>query len=732
MIVKPYEPIHEQDRQTAGALDEAAKGAYSIHALERMLRDCEDQPPWRDLSDLCCAYYDGNQLTPEQVWQCRQNGLAARSTNLIGRAINGVLGMEEKTRRDPHIEADDDEFADVADVLNVKLKEAQRETFADMAIGNAYGGQVKAGIHWVEVSRNEDPLAYEYTVGDVHRSEMWWDWRAKKVDLSDARWMLRRQWKDLDEVMATFPDHKDALRGIGDNWAQWLNNEPLDEMVSRNGRSAYTQANTLAAYGADRTFGIARSAWFDGGRSRIRMYEVWYKVPAEVVAMRVGHRWVPLDPENPLHVAAIQRGLGKMKRMPTMQIRRAIYAGPLRLVDEGTTKKRYPYVPFIGFRTDADNTPYGLIHGMLSPQDEFNERRLRVQWMLKAQQLDIDNDALDEQYNNIADVAANMGRPDMVTVLNANRRNKDGIRFRNDLSLQREQFELMQDAKQLIQDVPGIYSTQLGDAPSGVTSGIAINSLVEAGIQAMGELNGNYSHARRLVYESLVDLICEDHLERDLQVAIGAGQARRTVVLNTTDPKSGRAINVVKDAPVKVGLGEVPASPAYQMQMSQMMGDMVRALAGTPHAGLLIPAWVETTSAFGANRKQLADDMRRVTGLPTAGDRQGAQQWQEQQQQAAAEKAKLEAQQSRAEVEKLDADTRQSIAKADLAQAQTALALFQADALGTDPDEQALVDSIIAEAMGSQQPAPRQGQAGAMPQGQMPPPQPMQQQAMPA
>ena len=64
-------------------------------------------------------------------------------------------------------------------------------------------------------------------------------------------------------------------------------------------------------------------------------------------------------------------------------------------MDVATKKRRFPYIPFFAFRDDSENTPYGLVHGMLDPQDEYNERRMRIQWMLKAQQIMVDSDALD-------------------------------------------------------------------------------------------------------------------------------------------------------------------------------------------------------------------------------------------------------------------------------------------------------------------------------------------------
>lgn len=713
---QPLAPINESDRGAPPAHD-YADGGYSLRALERLLSDSEDQPRWRDTADLCCIYYDvGGVYTPEQLKKFQDARLDARTINLVGRVINGVLGQEAKSRRDPKLEADDADGADVCDVLNVKLKEAQRESLADMAISNGYASQVKAGIGWVEVSRCSDPQLYPYRVQEVHRNEIWWDWRAKTIDLRDARWICRRQWKDVDEVIATFPEHRQAILESVNNWSNWLLDDTTDERLPFSRQPGLTQF-----YNLDRSFRVARGDWIDGGRQRIRLYEVWYRVPTMIVCMRVGPRWVPVDKDNPLHREAIARKLVKLEKRPGSQIRKAIFAGPYRLVDEATTKTRFPYIPFFAFRADSDYTPYGLIHGMIAPQDEYNERRMRIQWMLKAQQLMIDSDALDAEYNDIDDIVGTMMRPDMVAVLNPTRQNRqNAMTFRNDVTLQKEQFELMQDSKQLIQDVPGVYSSQLGDAPTGVTANSAMVTLVEQGLVAMGELNDNYAHARRMVYDELVDLIAEDHAEENLRVAIGAGKGRRVVVLNAWDPEAKRRVNDVKNAKVTTGLAEVPATPAYMMQMSQMMGDMLRALANRPEASLILPAWVESTSAFGPNRQQLADDMRRMSGMPQAGDRASQEQWQQQQEQAAAKRNALQEQALQAELAEKAGSAALAHAKVDLTQAQVGKTLAEAEALATRPEEDALISEALMEALG------RGGQAPA-PQAQQP-----QEEAVPA
>jgi hypothetical protein len=619
-------PLPPPDDGVSSVRDHARSG-FSLAALEALIQDCQGQPDWRPRADIAHAYYDmGKQLTHEQAHKIRMEmGIEPRQTNLIHGVINGVLGQEAKARSDVRVEADDDSFADVSDVLSKAMKEAQRETNSDMAVSNGYAGQCKGGIGWVEVSRSSDPLDYAYRVQEVHRNEIWYDWRARHLGLNDGRWLVRKRWEDLDETVALMPQFKEIL-------SQAVNGWDIVALPDDTASFAYR------AYNNERRTTINRDEWCDSTRKRIKLFEVWYRVPAEVVVLHLGPtRRVMYDETNPLHVAAVSRGRVKISKAVTRQIRKAIFAGPHRLVDVGTTRRSFPYVPFFAFRDDEDRSPYGLIEGMISPQDEYNERRQMINWMLKARQMQMDSDALDTDYNSVKDIAETVNRPDFVAVMNPNRRRDNALTIRNDLTLQKEQIDVMQDAKTLIQEVPRVYSTQLGDTPAGVTSGVAINSLTEAGAIAMGELNDNYRFARKMVHEQMLELIIEDHLQEELRITLGAGQNKRVVVLNSWTPE-GQPLNRVKDAPIKVGLSDVPMSPAFRVQEQQQVGIMIQALRENPAAvNILAPAYIEGSSL--SNRQAIADDLRRATGVPVAGDRQ-AQQQRDAQQQADLEKAK--------------------------------------------------------------------------------------------
>lgn len=588
--------------------DMAQGDGMSLESLMRMLQDIETQPIWRDKADTCMAYMDGKQLSGPRLAQLEATGEPKTIVNLIQRTVNGALGNEAKVRLDWLATADSDVFGDVADALNGRLKEAQRETWSDMHISEAYKSQLGAGIGWIEVSRNPDPLEYPYRSEFVHRNEVWWDWRGRLMDVNSGRWVVRQRWCDLDEAKEWFPKFREVF-DLG------CHHGPLTDAMLTTIRSAQTFD---AMYETRRTFNRFEEEWLDNSsRRRVRFYDVWYKKPKQVVALISGSTRRVFNPKNPIHQLLVKRGMGQLVKGSSFEIRRALFCGPFRLFDMATELRRYPLVPFWCYRDDEDATPYGLIHGMIDPQDEYNERRSRLRWLLRAAQVFVDNDALDQQYNTFKDLALEIMRPDGVFVLNHERKNAEGIRVERNFQLAKEQVEVMQDAKQLIQDVPGLYSALLGSGADGVKSGVALNSLVEQSITSLGETNDNYRYGRRGVGEALSDLIISDMRAPDLQVQVGTGKKQRVVVLNTFT-QDGLPINHVDDAPVKIGLADIPSTASHRQQQQQTIRETLNGVGDDPIArAILVPALIETTDL--EHRDHYARWAREKYGVPEPG-----------------------------------------------------------------------------------------------------------------
>ena len=664
-----------------------AGAGMPLHELERLLGDMENEPNWRPEANKCADYYDHKQASAERIQRSLETGEPLTITNLIQRTVNGALGQEAKTRLNWKVEADSAAFSDVAAVLSERLHEFQREAKADMAVSEAYKSMLVSGIGWVEVSRNPDPLAYPYRCVAVHRNEVWWDWRAKQADKSDARWIVRQRWVDLDEAIVTMPQFRQVLE-IG------CHSGPITDAMARTFTTTRDQFESI--YAARRSFSRVEEEWLDNSlRKRVRFYSVYYKAPKQEVALAFGTRRVKFNPQNPLHAALLQGGGAKLVKGPSYEIRHAMFAGPYRLFDVALRTRKYPLIPFVCYSCDDDRSPYGLVHGMIGPQDEFNERRSRLLWLLKAKQVFVDNDALDTNFNDFHQVAQEAMRPDAMFVLNAKRTNANGLVINSNLGLQKEQADVMMNAQQLIQEVPGIYSSMLGNSQAGVTSGLAINSLVEQSIVALGETSDNYRTSRQDVGDLGMALAVEDLMEPGLQVEVGTGRKRRVVVLNATDER-GLPVNQVEDAAVRTGLGDIPQTPAFRGQQQAFLTQAIQSLGNDPAArAILVPALLEASDI--EHGPEYARWMRQQAGVPEP-DEMGDDEF------AAMQQQREQAMQGQQQAQQAIAQSAQQANEAKAAKDMTTAQLNQARAaeiaarLAAPPDHEAAIADALAEA----------------------------------
>ncbi len=113
--------------------------------------------PMRIMRVISCLCRDG---------KLRERGQPETLHNLIAPAVDGVLGMEAKTRTDLMVTADepDDQIEALAEGLNSLFADAARLGRLDKARSEAYAGQIKCGIGLVEVYRNPNLLGARYKI----------------------------------------------------------------------------------------------------------------------------------------------------------------------------------------------------------------------------------------------------------------------------------------------------------------------------------------------------------------------------------------------------------------------------------------------------------------------------------------------------------------------------------------------------------------------------------------
>ncbi|MCP3702851.1 MAG: portal protein, partial [Alteromonas sp.] len=480
------------------------KDGFTLDKLLTLLGDIDSQPDWRTPATKACAYYDGDQLAEEIRAILKRRGQPEIVHNMIGPTIDGVLGLEARSRSDLMIVADDDNGEELAKGLNEKFKDAWRLSHADRACSDAYASQLKSGIGWVEVTKNPIPFAAPYRVKYIHRREVWWDWNAQEADRSDARWMLRKKWMDLDEALATFPEHKEILKNSVNLWEDFYNTVDKEGVDDHALHSAWHDSQS---------WNRGMSEWLDQTRNRVLLQVIYYKVwkRAHVIKMSDG-RVIEYDKNNDLHRAAVQTGKVKLEYASFPNVREAWFVGPHRIIDRASEAPNgmYNLIPFIGYQKDASGEPYGLVSRMIPAQDGINARVIRLNYLLQARRIVADEDATQLSDDRLKE---EVEKPDGYIPLNPDRKSKlkaaDALSIQNDVGIAAQQFNLMQNDMKLIQDTAGVYNSMLGQ-DSNATSGVAISNLVEQGTTTLAEVNDNFHFSRNRVGDLLLAYQIED------------------------------------------------------------------------------------------------------------------------------------------------------------------------------------------------------------------------------
>jgi hypothetical protein len=356
--------------------------------------------------------------------------------------------------------------------------------------------------------------------------------------------------------------------------------------------------------------------WLNVDRRLLCVYEVWYRkvVRGHVIRLPNG-RSVEFNLDDPKHVAAALAGLVKPQPATFLKPHLSWWIGPHKCHDGPSPHRHhhFPYVPFMGYREDRNNVPYGLIRAMRSPQDEVNARKSKMMWLLSSRRTIADSDAVKD--HNLA--AQEVARPDAYIILNENRRAGSTFSVEDGGQLAQQQFEVMQEAKNEINQSAGVYQSMLG-ANSNATSGTALNTLVEQGSTTLAEINDNARYARRQVGELLMELVKEDNEGRPLAVKIGDGITERVVILNNPgqDPQTGQPIilNDVSKVHTRVVLDDISSSPTFKAQQQSQLMELTKALPPQAQA-LIIDFVIEATDL--PKRREMADRLRKGLGMQT-------------------------------------------------------------------------------------------------------------------
>lgn len=288
----------------------------------------------------CCErdrdYYDGDQLSEDELEALKKRKQPPVISNRIGPKIDALLGYELKIRTEPkaypRTPQHEDDANSVTDSISFVCEQNKFDTIRSQVAENLFIEGIGAATITVKTVNGQP----EVQITNVPWDRFYRDPHSRQPDFCDARYMGVVLWMDEEEAIERFPDAGDIIE------------------------SCYAEGNQAGDTYDDRP----RLDWSDKKRHRIRVLQHRF--------MHKGQWWTCIFCR------------GGFLRDPQVSPYEDEHGNPscdLIAVSAYVTR---------------ENERYGIVRRHISPQDEINKRRSKALHLLNVKQIIAEKGAVDD------------------------------------------------------------------------------------------------------------------------------------------------------------------------------------------------------------------------------------------------------------------------------------------------------------------------------------------------
>jgi len=570
---------------------------------------------WRKDSDEDSRFYHGGkgQWNKKDIDTLEAEKRPVLSINRIKPTIDLQKGIEIRSRTD--IDAKPRGLNDdaLADQVTSGFKYILNQNQGEHHFSDAFFDGLKAGIGWVEVCLNDDPMEEEIQVAYRNWRNVGWDPLARGLLLDDARFVYRQKWIELETAELMWPHAKGKF-----------------ETAEKDSRTETQHETRHGDQYAGET--VTPGHWFDSNRRRALVVQMYFKKPEMGVFLkyrdgRASEVSTATLEQKPMMVA--DPSVLRVVKKPVDRIYSVIFSGSVVLEPESRLPyrhNRYPLVPFICY-VDEDGNPYGMIRNMKDPQREINKSRSQYSHILTTRRVFFETGSI----KNVNEAKDQISRPDCWIELLPGSLQYKRFQFNQDIAVAAEHFKIMQEAKLEIQEVSGANEEQRG-LETNARSGIAIEARQRQGATINTEPFDNLRLTKHRIGELMLSMM-KQYWDYEKVIRITDEDTGKDKFV-TFDPNS------LAQARFDIEVSEHPETETTRQWASQRLLDLSTrmeptvALALTKVAFLLtdVPNKEKVNQEIAAaiakqdelNQQRLINEALGKEKPPTAGDTAGA------------------------------------------------------------------------------------------------------------
>lgn len=601
------------------------EGLFLLWALGLYQRELDIQAKSRTRRSLATDFYDGDQLTDDEIAEYERRNQTPRVFNEIKPTVDWLLGGERRTRADWSVlpRTEDDSKPSIHKMKLIKYIDDINN--ARWHRSEAYSDALKSGEGWtaVEYLPNLDG-DMQITLTHEHWRYVFADSKSRRRDMSDMQYIFRVKIMALDELVQHFPDKRSELCNIAadmDVLEQDLINEPLTDFDKD------PDTFRVGSMSLDKS---------SGERDGVRVYEMWYRQTERVELLRGegSFNGEIYDKNNPDHQVLIQHYGFRVAQVVRQQMYCAMFTDDTLLYRQKSPYKhnRFPFVRRYAYIKDKDGTPRGVIDAVIDPQSDLNVRRNKALHMLSSNRVVMEDGAVEDTDELSEEVSRWDG------IIKYKKGYKLDIVEGSDRANQ--QLNVGEQNSAFIRQISGVTGENRG-MDTNATSGIAIQARQEQGTVISTVLTDMHSLAHKLEGELVLSLI-EQFMDKPFQFRITADNLNDKAEFAKINDDAEPETNITKTQS-----DFVISERDYRTTMRQALSEQMMNTAGAiaQHTGNPELAVTMITSAIELqdlpDKERLIEGLRNASGLPPLSETDEERKQREQkEQQAAAEQQK--------------------------------------------------------------------------------------------
>jgi hypothetical protein len=529
---------------------------------------------WRRQAAEDYAFVIGEQWNPETRRRLEAADRAVLTINEVRPVIEVLTGYERAARLDAKPIPEGREDLENVTLLARLMKREMDNRDAEWTLSEGFKDGIVTGLGvWrIGISYEDDPIHGQPELRKLRLGEWLADPAAEQTDFSDARAQFWHRMVPLEDVIAQWPEHEDAIRRAAETYAAAGASLGTQVTEAVHPTDAYRQTDVLDAI-----------AWFDEVAGEVRAVEAWYRewetvhllvnlldgtveeIPDDPIALAAARAWAEKDPD--VRIIRRQRRVVRQSTILPALGFELEFGQPFE-----NDRQEYPFVPFVCYR-ELDEI-LGVVRNLKDVQREINKRRSAmadnvarygaIRWFAHRGTLE-----------DPTSLEAGQGAGYVYWLRSATAPPPQAIA---PPSMPTWVWQMHMLAKQEVKEISGINADLLGQRDADA-SGIAIARRQQQGQIIATAIFDAYKRARRQVARRFAKRIQQVYTaERTIRLDTGALDTDFVTLNRRQVDAKGRitTTNRIPDLKIDVVIADSPSTPTARLHAVQTLLDLMQ------------------------------------------------------------------------------------------------------------------------------------------------------------